>query len=84
MRAAYQLNAEKLEYNYRVLRERDAENSATINHQKRQVSRQHDVLLGLKAKYAASEAKYAEENGKLTDEYKRITEQFKDLQVGWM
>ena len=37
MRATYQLNAEKLEYNYRVLSERDSENSATINQQKRKV-----------------------------------------------
>ena len=29
MRATYQLNTEKLEYNYRVLTERDMENSAT-------------------------------------------------------
>ncbi|KAF6263341.1 sperm tail-domain-containing protein [Scenedesmus sp. NREL 46B-D3] len=81
MRATYQLNAEKLEYNYRVLLERDAENTATINQQKRKLSRQHDVLSSLKHKYAASDAKASEENSKLTDEYKRITEQFKDLQV---
>lgn len=37
MRATYQLNAEKLEYNYRVLVERDFENGATISQQKRQV-----------------------------------------------
>lgn len=82
MRATYQLNAEKLEYNYRVLLERDAENTATINQQKRKLSRQHDVLSHLKQKYANTDAKFTEENGKLTDEYKRITEQFKDLQVG--
>ncbi|WIA22959.1 hypothetical protein OEZ86_009886 [Tetradesmus obliquus] len=81
MRATYQLNAEKLEYNYRVLLERDAENTATINQQKRKLSRQHDVLSSLKHKYAASDAKASEENSKLTDEYKRITEQFKDLQA---
>jgi len=38
MRATYQLNAEKLDYNYRVLLERDSENSATINQQKRKVA----------------------------------------------
>jgi hypothetical protein len=58
-----------------------AENTATINQQKRKLSRQHDVLSSLKHKYAASDAKASEENSKLTDEYKRITEQFKDLQV---
>lgn len=52
MRATYQLNTEKLEYNYRVLVERDHENQATINQQKRKISRQRDVLLALKQKYA--------------------------------
>lgn len=37
MRATFQLNAEKLEYNYRVLLERDLENNATIHQQKRKV-----------------------------------------------
>ena len=31
--ATYQLNTEKLEYNYRVLTERDMENSATLSQQ---------------------------------------------------
>jgi dynein regulatory complex protein 1 len=80
MRATYQLNTEKLDYNYRVLVERDHENQSTINQQKRKISRQRDMLLGLKQRYADSEKKYLEENMKLTDEYKRVTEQFKDLQ----
>mmetsp|Transcript_5457 Transcript_5457/g.9456 ORF Transcript_5457/g.9456 Transcript_5457/m.9456 type:complete len:705 (-) Transcript_5457:793-2907(-) len=80
MRATYQLNTEKLEYNYRVLVERDHENQATINQQKRKISRQRDILSGLKGRYAETDRKYLEENMKLTDEYKRITEQFKDLQ----
>lgn len=47
MRAAYQLNQEKLDYNYRVLLERDAENLATITQQKRKVSKQRDLLSSL-------------------------------------
>lgn len=61
--------------------ERDHENQATINQQKRKISRQRDLLSGLKQRYAESDRKYLEDNMKLTDEYKRITEQFKDLQV---
>jgi len=80
MRATYQLNTEKLEYNYRVLVERDHENQATINQQKRKISRQRDILSGLKTRYAETERRYLDENMKLTDEYKRTTEQFKDLQ----
>lgn len=58
-----------------------AENNATINQQKRKLSRQHDVLSHLKQKYQATDTKFSEEISKLTDEYKRTTEQFKDLQA---
>lgn len=47
MRATYQLNTEKLEYNYRVLTERDMENSATLSHQKRKLTKLKDALSGL-------------------------------------
>jgi dynein regulatory complex protein 1 len=48
MRATYQLNQEKLGYNYRVLTERDVENQSTINQQKRKIAHQRDVLSMLK------------------------------------
>ncbi len=51
MRAAYQLNQEKLDYNYRVLLERDAENQATITQQKRKISKQRDLLSTLMVSY---------------------------------
>lgn len=57
MRATYQLNTEKLEYNYRVLVERDHENQSTINQQKRKISRQRDILSSLKQRYAETEKK---------------------------
>lgn len=80
MRATYQLNQEKLDYNYRVLVERDAENANTIKQQKKKLTRMTDVMSALKAKYAREEKRYKGENQDLTEEYKRITEQFKDLQ----
>ncbi|KAG2497477.1 hypothetical protein HYH03_004630 [Edaphochlamys debaryana] len=80
MRATYQLNTEKLEYNYRVLKEREKENSTTIESQKKKLSRQRDILSSLKQRYAEADRRYRDDNMRLTDEYKRITEQFKDLQ----
>merc|ERR1719440_2149264 len=80
MRATYQLDQEKLDYNYRVLVERDSENTNTIKTQKKKLTRMADVLSTLKAKYAREEKRYKQENSDLTEEYKRITEQFKDLQ----
>ena len=38
MRATYQLNQEKLDYNYRVLVERDSENTNTIKQQKKKLT----------------------------------------------
>ena len=39
MRATYQLNQEKLEYNFQVLRKRDEENTITKSQQKRKITR---------------------------------------------
>jgi len=80
MRATYQLNQEKLDYNYRVLVERDSENTNTIKQQKKKLTRMADILSTLKARYAREERRFKQENADLTDEYKRITDQFKDLQ----
>eukprot|EP00227_Mantoniella_beaufortii_P020533 CAMPEP_0197588540 /NCGR_PEP_ID=MMETSP1326-20131121/9790_1 /TAXON_ID=1155430 /ORGANISM="Genus nov. species nov., Strain RCC2288" /LENGTH=456 /DNA_ID=CAMNT_0043153381 /DNA_START=206 /DNA_END=1573 /DNA_ORIENTATION=+ len=81
MRATYQLNTEKLEYNYRVLVERDHENQSTISQQRRKIARQRESLLSLKSRYGESDKRFQDENVKLTEEYRRVTEQFKDLQA---
>lgn len=80
MKATYQLNQEKLEYNFQVLRKRDEENTITKSQQKRKITRLQDVLTNLKIKLAKQEKQYKDENVQLTDDYKRITEQFKELQ----
>lgn len=80
MKATYQLNQEKLEYNYQVLRKREDENNITRSQQKRKITRLSDVLSGLKIKLAKQEKQYRDENTQLSDDYKRITEQFRDLQ----
>lgn len=76
-----QLNTEKLEYNWRVLLERDTENGSTVAAQKRKLARQRDVLSGLKAAAADVEKRQREADLRVTEEYRRCTEQFKDLQV---
>lgn len=80
MRATYQLNSEKLDYNYRVLQERDQENGLTIQQQKRKLARLQDLLSGLKGRHAREDAKFRADNAELTDDFKRLTEQFKELQ----
>lgn len=61
--------------------EREAENKATIESQKKKLSRQRDILTAYKQRYADSDRGHRDDNMKLTLEYKRVTEQFKDLQV---
>ncbi|XP_076456963.1 dynein regulatory complex protein 1-like [Babylonia areolata] len=80
MRATYQLNQEKLEYNFQVLKKRDEENTITKSQQKRKITRMQDVLNGLRLKLAKQEKQYRDENTQLSEDYKRITEQFRDLQ----
>ncbi|XP_013068479.2 dynein regulatory complex protein 1-like [Biomphalaria glabrata] len=80
MRATCQLNQEKLEYNFQVLKKRDDENTITKSQQKRKITRLQDVLNGLKQKLEKQEKAYRDENLQLTEDYKRITTQFHDLQ----
>ena len=80
MKATYQLNQEKLEYNFQVLKKRDEENTITKSQQKRKITRLQDNLNNLRLKIGRQEKGYRDENTQLTDDYKRITQQFKDLQ----
>lgn len=80
MRATYQLNTEKLEYNHAVLEERDAENKQTVEHHRQRLRRLKEALSSHKQRFHKQDAKFKNENTDLTEDYKRITEQFKDLQ----
>ncbi|KAJ3274409.1 hypothetical protein HDV01_003013 [Terramyces sp. JEL0728] len=80
MRATYQLNTEKLEYNYQVLKKREEENGTILGAQKRKINRLADHLNSLKFKSAKQEKMFQQENTSLTDDYKHLTEQFKELQ----
>lgn len=79
MRATYQLNTEKLEYNFRVLHERNQENHKTISANKRKLARLQDNLSNLKNKYASLDAKYKSENQELSEAFKRYTQLLMDL-----
>jgi len=80
MRATYQLNKEKLDYNYRVLSEKDMENRATLQQQKRKLTRLEEQVSNLKNKYKQSNALYQQRNAELTSEYRKATKHYKDLQ----
>ena len=80
MKATFQLNAEKLEYNFQVLKKRDEENTVTISQQKRKLTRMQDSLNTLRAKVKKQEKAQQDELTALMDDYRRGTEQYRDMQ----
>ena len=77
----YLLNTEKLEYNYRVLTERDNENKATLTAQKQRLMRLRAALTKAQAEYESSDKRYKDRNTLLTQDFQRITRQYRDLQA---
>nr|XP_023406286.1 dynein regulatory complex protein 1 [Loxodonta africana] len=80
MKATYQLNQEKLEYNFQVLKKRDEESTVIKSQQKRKINRLHDILNNLRSRYTKQIKQFQEENQSLTLDYKRLVMQFKELQ----
>nr|XP_051699083.1 dynein regulatory complex protein 1 isoform X1 [Oryctolagus cuniculus] len=80
MKAIHQLNREKLEYNFQVLKKRDEENTVIKSQQKRKINRLHDILNNLRSKYARQVKQFQEENQTLASDYRRLVMQFKELQ----
>ncbi|KAM6270356.1 dynein regulatory complex protein 1-like [Spheniscus humboldti] len=80
MKAAYQLNQEKLEYNLQVLKKQDEENTIIRSQQKRKLNRLHSLLNNLRTKLAKQEKQFREENQSLAADCERITGQCKEVQ----
>jgi dynein regulatory complex protein 1 len=80
MKATFQLNAEKLDYNFQVLKKRDEENTITKSQQKRKITRLQDSLNNLRGKLDKQEKSFRDENASLTEDYRRLSGQFQKLQ----
>ncbi|NWS63824.1 DRC1 protein, partial [Chunga burmeisteri] len=80
MKAVYQLNQEKLEYNLQVLKKRDAENTIIRSQQKRKLNRLHSLLNNLRTKLANQEKQFREENQSLAADCERIRGQHEEMQ----
>ncbi|XP_009281727.1 PREDICTED: dynein regulatory complex protein 1, partial [Aptenodytes forsteri] len=80
MKAVYQLNQEKLEYNLQVLKKQDEENTIIRSQQKRKLNRLHSLLNNLRTKLANQEKQFGEENQSLAADCERITGQCKEVQ----
>jgi dynein regulatory complex protein 1 len=72
--------SKQLEYNYRVLTERDNENTSTLQKQKKKLTKIKDDLSKIVSKYHKDDARDRKKNEDLSEEYRRITKQYKDLQ----
>jgi len=79
MKALYLLNTEKLEYNFRVLKEKDEENTTLTGTLKTKKRNQQTRLRKAIQDYREKDNKFKLENKQLTEEYKRVTRQFKEL-----
>lgn len=81
IRATYQLNTEKLDYNYRVLTELDVEKTAELVRYKRRLTKLKDQLSVLATKYTELNAADQKMNSELTSDYRSLTRKYKDLQA---
>ncbi|NXI41127.1 DRC1 protein, partial [Galbula dea] len=80
MKAVYQLNQEKLEYNLYVLKKQDEENTIFRSHQKRKINRLHSLLNNLRSKLANQEKQLEEEKQSLVADCESITGHCREVQ----
>lgn len=81
IRATYQLNTEKLDYNYRVLTELDVEKNAELSRYKRRLNKLKAYLNTLVTRFTEMEAVDSKTNHDLTEDYRSLTLKYKDLQA---
>lgn len=81
IRATYQLNTEKLDYNYRVLTELDVEKNAELARYKRRQNKLKAQLNNLVTRFTEMEAADTKTNNDLTEDYRSLTLKYKDLQA---
>jgi len=79
-RAIYQLNTEKLDYNFEVLKKRKKENMDSKTQLAKKLTRMRAQLHTLREKGKKQSKTSQDENAALLRDYKRISEQYKELQ----
>ena len=80
IRATYQLNTEKLDYNYRVLTELDLEKTTELARYKRKVTKIKDQMNQYKIKFKEISERDEKTNQELTSDYRSLTQKYKGLQ----
>jgi dynein regulatory complex protein 1 len=79
--ATYELNTVKLEYNFRVLTEQDAEKKNELALYRRKGNKLKGQLNLLVTKFTEMEAQDKKINDELTEDYRGLTLKYKDLQA---
>lgn len=79
MKAIYQLNAEKLNYNFKVLSEKKEENAILTSVLKKKERFFINLLKRKNDEYKIKDEEYKKINKKLTEQNKNITKQYKEL-----
>ena len=80
MKAVYRLNEEKLDFNHKVLKDREAVNKNTIENLKKKQRKMKNMLRTVKEKFEIQSKKYVKENKNSTRDYKKFTKEFLSLQ----
>lgn len=80
MKALFQLNTEKLDYNLKILKEKNEESKKIEAEKKKKDNELTEQLRNLNRKYWENDDLSKKENKMLTSKYKQITQQFKELQ----
>lgn len=80
MKAVYALNQEKLEFNHKVLKERERVNTSTKESLKKRERKFQEVLRVIIDKYETMTKKYEHANKVMTKDYKKFTKEFLLLQ----
>ena len=81
MRATYQLNSERLDYNYTILEERDGENKVKLETLRQKTLKMRLQLAAAVSKYHKEKAKFAQVDAQLSKEYERVMTRYQDLQT---
>lgn len=81
MKAVYQLNQEKLQYNHEILRNREEENNIIKAQQKRRITKLQDNSNVQRQKLVKQEQQFKNESAQLSDDYDRIVQQTKELET---
>ena len=79
MKAIYQLNAEKLNYNFKVLNDKKDENTTLAGILKKKERFFLNLLKKKNDDFISKDLEFRKNNKKLTEQSKKITKQYKDL-----